>query len=370
MAQTEGYATWAEIDLGALRANVRQFARRQAAVMAVLKANAYGHGAVPVARAALQAGALWCGVARADEALELRRAGLGCPILILGATPPRAVDAAIADAISLSVWTAEQVAAISAAARKAGRPARLHLKVDSGMHRLGASPKEALHLARQIHDAQGVELEGVFSHLACASDADSTPSLEQHRIFQQVLAELSAAGLRPTWCHMANTAAALRWPEMDHDLVRIGLGLYGMQPSDVLDLGTGLSPALTWKARIAQVRAVAAGEGIGYGHVYAPDRAETIATVSVGYGDGFRRWPGTSVLIDGHPAEVVGRVSMDQITVRMPEGAQGRPGDEVVLIGRQGQAEVSAEALASAWGTINYEVTCGISARVPRLYLE
>jgi alanine racemase len=368
MPQSESYPTWAEVDLGALRANLRQFARRQAAVMAVVKANAYGHGAVPVARAALQAGALWCGVARLDEALELRRAGLTCPTLILGAVPPSAYAAAIADSISLTVWTSDQVAAAVAAAQPAGRTARLHLKLDSGMHRLGAAPGDVLSLARQIHDTEGAELEGVFSHLACAADLDPNPVLKQQHIFQQVVAELSATGLRPTWCHLANTAAAVRWPEMDYDLVRIGLGLYGMQPSDVLDLGPGLHPALTWKARIAQVKVVASGEGIGYGHVYTTSGDETIATVSVGYGDGFRRWPGAQVLIDGHLADVVGRVSMDQITVRLPEGAQCRPGDEAVLIGRQGQAEARAETLAAAWGTINYEVTCGISARVPRVY--
>jgi len=368
MPSTEGYATWAEVDLGALRANLRQFARRQAAVMAVVKANAYGHGAVPVARAALEAGALWCGVARLDEALELRRAGLRGPILILGAVPPAVYGAAIAEGVSLTVWTGDQVAAAQAAALQAGQTARLHLKLDSGMRRLGATPGETLRLARQVHDSDGVELEGVFSHLACAAEADPAASQAQHAVFQQVMAELSMTGLRPTWCHLANTAGALRWPEMDHDLVRIGLGLYGMQPFDGMELGHGLHPVLTWKARVSQVKAVPAGEGIGYGHDYRARNEETIATLSVGYGDGFRRWPGSQVLVDGRPAEVVGRVSMDQITVRLPQGIRCRPGDEAVLIGRQAQAEIRAEALAAVWGTINYEVTCGISARVPRVY--
>jgi alanine racemase len=368
MPSTAGYATWAEVDLGALRANLRQFARRQAAVMAVVKANAYGHGAVPAARAALEAGALWCGVARMDEALELRRAGLGGPILILGAVPPTMYGAAIAEGISLTVWTGEQVAAAQAAALQAGRTARLHLKLDSGMRRLGATPAETLRVARQAHDSQGVELEGVFSHLACAAETDPAASQAQHAVFQQVVADLSMVGLRPTWCHLANTAGALRWPEMDHDLVRIGLGLYGMQPTDGMDLGHGLHPVLAWKARVSQVKTVAAGEGIGYGHDYRARGEETIATLSVGYGDGFRRWPGAQVLIDGRPAEVVGRVSMDQITVRLAQGVRCRPGDDAVLIGRQAQAEIRAEALAAVWGTINYEVTCGISARVPRVY--
>ncbi|MCJ7512997.1 MAG: alanine racemase [Anaerolineales bacterium] len=368
MPQTDAYATWAEVDLGAIRANLRQFARREAAVMAVVKANAYGHGAVPVARAALEAGAVWCGVARLGEALELRRAGLDCPILILGPVPLAAVPAAIADNISLTVWHPDQVGVAESAARQIGRPARLHLKVDTGMRRLGASPSEVLALARRVHDADGVELEGIFSHMARAGEADPAPSRRQQALFQEVLAGLSSAGLRPTWCHLANTAAALRWPEMDFDLVRIGLGLYGMQASDELDLGSGLHPALGWKAQVSQVKAVAAGEGIGYGQIYTTGQNEAIATVSVGYGDGFRRWPGARVLIDGRPAEVVGRVSMDQITVRLGSGAEARPGDEVVLIGRQGAAEVSAESLADVWGTINYEVTCGISARVPRLY--
>jgi len=369
MAATTGYATWAEIDLGALRANLRQFARRQAAVMAVVKANAYGHGAVPVARAALEAGAFWCGVARLEEALELRRAGLACPILILGAVPGSGFASAIAEGISLSVWTVDQIAAAQSAAQQAGRGARLHLKLDSGMHRLGAAPEEVLPLARRIHDAEDLELEGMFSHLACASDADPAPSIAQHEIFLRVLTGLSSAGLRPTWCHLSNSAAARRWPEMDHDLVRIGLGLYGMQPADALELGEGLLPVLQWKARIGQVKTVTAGEGIGYGQVYAPQDTERIATVSVGYGDGFRRWPGATVLIGGRRSEVVGRVSMDQITVRLDPAVDARPGDEVVLIGEQAEARVRAEDLAAVWGTINYEVTCGISPRVKRVYL-
>jgi alanine racemase len=369
MVATTGYATWAEIDLGALRVNLRQFARRQAAVMAVVKANAYGHGAVPVARAALDAGALWCGVARLEEALELRRAGLACPILILGAVPMSEFASAIAEGISLTVWTGDQLAAAQSAARQAGRTARLHLKLDSGMHRLGAAPEDVLSLARQIHQAEDLELEGMFSHLACAPEVDPAPSIAQHQIFLQVLAGLSSAGLRPTWCHLANSAAARRWPEMDHDLVRIGLGLYGMQPAAALELGGGLIPVLQWKARIGQVKTVAAGEGIGYGLVYAPQTAERIATVSVGYGDGFRRWPGATVLIGGRRCEVVGRVSMDQITARLDPGVEARPGDEVVLIGEQAGARCDAEDLAAVWGTINYEVTCGINPRVKRIYL-
>jgi alanine racemase len=368
MQQTASHATWAEVDLGAVRANTRQFARWDAAVMAVVKANAYGHGAVQVARAALEAGAVWCGVARLDEALELRRAGLTCPILILGAVPIPAYPAAIADGVSLTVWAESQVAAAQAAAHQTGRTALLHLKVDTGMHRLGAPPSEILALAKGIHAGDGVELEGVFSHLARAGDADPAATHSQQALFQDVLGTLSGAGLRPPWCHLSNTAAALRWPDLQYDLIRIGLGLYGMKPSNEVDLGASLHPALEWKARVGQVKSIAAGEGIGYGLTYSPQQPETIATVSVGYGDGYRRKPGAQVLVGGLPAEVVGIVSMDQITVRVPSEVQARPGDEVVLLGRQGTAENSADALADAWGTINYEVTCGISARVPRLY--
>ncbi len=370
MAQTEGYATWAEIDLGAIRANVRVLARGEAVVMAVVKANGYGHGAVAVARVALEAGARWLGVARWDEALELRRAGLPAPILILGDVPQAILPEAVAAEVSLTVSSAEGVRAAQRAGRQAGRDARLHLKIDTGMHRLGVRPEEAVSLAERVETEPGARLEGVFSHLACADEADPGPSLKQQAAFDDVLQALSARGLRPAYVHLANSAATLRWPGMHYDLVRPGLAVYGLQPSSSLPLGRDLTPALAWKARLSQVKRVAAGQGIGYGHTYRTRDEELIGTVTVGYGDGFRRWPMNQVLLGGRRCPVVGRVSMDQITIRLDPGQAAEPGDEVVLIGRQGEERLSAEALGLTWGTINYEVTCGIGPRVPRLHLE
>lgn len=367
MDDTSGQATWIEIDLGAIRANVRQLARSDAQVMAVVKANGYGHGAVAVARVAIEAGASWLGVARWNEALELRRAGVRAPILILGAVPHAVMPEAAAAEVSLAVFSAEGIRAAQHAGRQVGRDARLHLKIDTGMHRLGVQPEEAISLAERIDVEPGASLEGVFSHLARADEADPAASLNQQAVFDGTLQALSVRGLRPTYVHLANSAAALRWPQMHYDLVRPGLAIYGLQPSSSLPLGRDLSPALSWKARLAQVREVPRGEGIGYGHTYQTGERELIGVVTVGYGDGFRRWPGNQVLLGGRQLPVVGRVSMDQITVRLHPGQLAEAGDEVVLIGTQGNARISAEALAEGWGTINYEVTCGIAPRVPRL---
>jgi alanine racemase len=364
------YSTWAEVDLGAIQGNLRYFGERTGrAVMAVVKANAYGHGAVPVARAALEAGARWLAVARAEEALELRAAGLEAPILILGYTPPAQVPQMVGSRVSMTVWSQEQIRGAALAAREGGGTARLHLKVDTGMGRLGVQIMgEALELARAVRAAQGVLLEGVFTHFARADEADPQPTDRQLARFRRVVEALEGEGLRPQWVHAANSAAALRRPETWYDMVRVGIALYGLEPSPHCPLPEAIRPALAWKASLAMVKIVPPGRGISYGHQYITSRAERIGTVPVGYADGLRRVEGNQVLVGGVRAPVVGRVTMDQVMVQLDGVPLARPGDEVVIIGSQGDERIRAEEVADLWGTINYEVTSGIAARVPRLY--
>lgn len=336
--------------------------------MAIVKGNAYGHGMLAVAKAAVEAGASWLGVARANEALELRQAGVTAPILIMGYTPPGALGELIRQYISLTFWSAEQLAQVSEAAQKQAESARLHLKIDSGMSRLGAAPESALRFAQQAASTPGIELEGVFTHFARADEADPQPTQWQQEIFQGIIADLEAHSLRPRWVHAANSAASLTHPTASYDMIRLGISLYGLHPSKTCPNPPHIRPALSWKAVLSQVKRLPAGRGVSYGHIYRTQSEERIGTVPVGYADGFRRTAGNCALVGGRRVPVVGRVCMDQVMVQLDAVPEAREGDEVILIGKQGEESLTAEDLAAAWGTINYEVVCGIGARVPRLY--
>ena len=334
--------------------------------MAVVKANGYGHGAVSVASAALRGGAAWCGVARPEEALELRRGGLGCPILLLGWASPDALPELVALSVSLTVWSAAQVDEIAVVARGLGRKARLHLKVDTGMARLGLPLAETVELARRVAATEGVAQEGVFTHFACADDPNSPVTADQERQLGEVVSALTAAGIRPGLAHAANSAATLTRPTARFDLVRVGIALYGLEPSPLCPVPASLQPALAWKSVLTQVKVVPPGRGVSYGHAYTTTAHERIGTVAVGYGDGYRRADGNVVLVDGQRVPVIGRVCMDQVLVQLDGAPAAQAGDEVVLIGAQAGEILRTEDLARAWGTISYEVVCGITARVPR----
>ncbi len=336
--------------------------------MAVVKAGAYGHGGAMAARAALRGGAEWLGAARIEEGLELRRQGIVAPLLILGFTPPERLAEALEARLSLTVWRIEHLEAASAAASASGRTAGVHLKVDTGMNRIGAPPAEALALAVHIRELPGLAGEGVYTHFACADEADRTPTQKQQMTFSEVVQSLDASGLRPERIHAANTAGALAYPEARWDLVRCGVGIYGMHPSDEVRLPEGFEPALEWKSALTEVKVVAAGSGVSYGHTYVTRHDERIGTVAIGYADGFRRVEGNIVLVEGKRVPIVGRVCMDQCLVQLDAVPQARPGDEVVLLGAQGNERISAEEIGRRWGTVNYEVTCGITERVARVY--
>ncbi|MFE0043131.1 alanine racemase [Streptomyces albireticuli] len=365
------------VDLAALRANVRALRARapQAQLMAVVKADAYGHGAVPCARAARQAGATWIGTATPQEALALRAAGdegrLMCWLWTPGGPWREAIEAGIDVSVS-GVWA---VAEIREAVRAAGRPARVQLKIDTGLGRNGCQPDdwpELIAAARAAEDEGVLRVTGVWSHFACA-DEPGHPSIQaQLRVFRDAVGYAERQGVRPEVRHIANSPAMLTLPETHFDLVRTGVAIYGVSPSP--EIGTpqelGLRPVMTLSASLASVKRVPGGHGVSYGHHYITPGATTLALVPVGYADGIpRAGSGTGpVLIGGKWRTVAGRVAMDQFVVDLG-GDTARVGDEAVLFGPGDRGEPTAEDWARATGTIAYEVVTRISNRVPRVYV-
>jgi alanine racemase len=360
---------WADIDLEAIAHNVRTLAGLVApsSLLAVVKADGYGHGAVEVGRAALAAGAAGLGVALVQEGVELRSAGIESDIVLLSQQPPEQASTIVENALLPVVYTVEGVRAIAAVAPPGYS---VQLKIDTGMHRVGVAPADATTVADAIRDA-GLDLAGVFTHLAIADEPDDPFTAAQLAEFESVLAALRAAGHRPMTVHAANSAGLLAHPGARHDLVRAGIALYGLEPGPSIATHThGLRPALALRSRVSHVKRIAAGERISYGLRYTFGDEANVATVPIGYADGVPRRlasTGGQVLIGGHRLSIAGVVTMDQITVDAGD-VPIEVGDEVVLIGRQGTEEIRAEEWARRLDTIGYEVVCGISARVPRRY--
>jgi alanine racemase len=273
----------------------------------------------------------------------------------------------VAHEISITVGDQDHIEAAARAAQSQGPKAKVHLKLDTGMSRIGARPEEAASLAGELRDLNSVSFEGIFTHFARADEVEAPSAREQLERFNVVLAELEAADLRPPIVHAANSAATLTLPEAHFDMVRVGIALYGLQPSKEWSLPGEFQPALQWKSQLTRVRTLPAGTGVSYGHDYVTKSEERIGTFPVGYGDGLRRMEGNQVLVGGERVPVVGRVCMDLSMVQLDSNPEAEVGHEVVLIGNQGGAAISAEQVADHWGTINYEVTCSISRRVPRL---
>jgi alanine racemase len=369
---------WAEVDLGAIAHNVRTIARHVAPseVCAVVKADGYGHGAVAVARAALNAGATWLGVALAEEGATLRDAGLIEPILLLSEPQGDDMEVAVSFGLRPTIYTQAGVEAAARAAKGARPhgaqlPVRVHLKVDTGMHRVGAAPEQALLLAKAVAASDDLRLDGVYTHFAIADEADDPFTSQQLERFTAVVEELERAGLRPPLVHAANSAAAITRPDTRLDLVRIGIALYGIPPAPALAGLVDLRPAMTLKARVSLVKGVKAGERISYGlrHRFIEDCV--VATVPIGYADGVRRQlsaVGGEVLVGGRRREIAGVVTMDQLTIDCTTDQEIRAGDEVVLIGAQGGERITADEWAERLDTIAYEIVCGIGPRVPRRY--
>ncbi len=363
-----------EVDLGAVAANVRTLRERAATPLwAVVKADGYGHGAAPVARAALAAGAAGLAVALVEEARTLRAAGIDAPILLLSEPPAAAAGAVVAAGLEPTVYSADMVAALDAAAVDRAEPLPVHLKVDTGMHRVGCAPEEAVALAGAIERAPRLRLAAVWTHLAVADEPTRPETAAQLARFDEAVAAVEAAGIAVPARHAANSAGAIAHPAARHDLVRAGIAVYGIAPSPELAGAVPLRPALRLVSAVSHVKVVAPGEGVSYGLRWAPEVATTVATVPIGYADGVRRrlgGLGAEVLIGGRRVPIAGTVTMDQITVDCGPDATVARGDEVVLIGRQGTDEVTAEEWAERLGTIGYEVTCGLTSRLPRTYTD
>ena len=369
------FVSWAEIDLDAIVFNV-QAIRRQVGpdveIMPAVKANAYGHGAVPVSKAALQAGATRLAVHRAIEGSELRLAGISAPVLVMGYTPPEGAVLVAQQGLTASLMTIEFAQALSAAAGSLGRKLPVHIKVDTGMSRYGLLPGEVLAFARALIQLPNLKLEGIFTHFATADSLDQTHVRRQLSVFNEVLTVLHDAGIDVPLPHASNSAAIMRLPEARFKAVRPGISFYGMDPSTEWSPTFEIQPALTLKSRVCRVRSLPVGAGVSYGRTFVTQRETVAALVPVGYGDGFHRVLSNQaqVLVRGQRAPLIGRVCMDQFVVDVTDIPGVQLDDEVVLVGRQGEAQIRAEEVAQLAGTINYEITTGLLPRVARLYLR
>ncbi len=366
--------TWAEIDLDAIAFNAAGLKARAGGgeLMVAVKANAYGHGAVPVARAALEGGATRLAVHRTAEGVQLRQAGISAPILIMGYTLPAESERVVRWGLTPTVNSRPQAEALSAATVAVGKPLPVHVKVDTGMGRYGLLPDEVLDFVRFLSELPGLALEGLYTHHAVADLADKAFTRHQFSIYMDVVKQLEAAGFTFSLKHVSNSATTLDLPEMALDMVRCGIALYGLRPSDEVEPAIPLRPALALKSRVARVRTLPAGASISYGRTYITDKPTRVALVPVGYGDGYHRVLSNrgAVLIRGQRAPIVGRVCMDQFVVDVSHIPAVQLHDEVVLIGQQGEEHIQAEEVARWAETINYEVTTGLLPRVVRIYLR
>ena len=365
---------WAEVDLSALRENLAWLRHRVGAgvkILTVVKADAYGHGLRQIAALLMQSGTDIFGVANLAEAQSIRGVGRGWPILMLGACLPDEIESAVRDGVMPTISTAAEAKLFSAAAQKLRRAVEFHVKVDTGMGRLGVAPDRALALVKQVCRLPGLKLQGVLTHFAAVED-DEEFSRAQRERFAQVLRMLESAGLLPSLIHASNSGALLHEPEARFNLVRPGLLVYGIAPQgtrrDTAKLP--LRPALSWKCRVSLVKEIPRGATLSYGQAFTAARRMRVATLTAGYGDGYLRAASGSaqVLVAGRRCAVLGRVTMDQMLVDV-SGVRGvKAGVEAVLIGRQGHEVISATELASWCGTIPWEVLTSITHRVPRVY--
>lgn len=379
LTENATYRAWAEIDLGAIKHNLKTLQHHfgpQTRIMAVVKANAYGLGAIPIARAALEAGATALAVSACEEGLALREAGLPGQILVLGYTPPEAAELAAEANLTLTVndpLLARELSRASCRLRSHRYPLPVQLKLDTGLHRYGLEPEKALELARLIRTLPGLALQGLYTHFATSDEADPAFVLEQTRRYDQTRALLASHGFHFPQEHLANSAAALDHPSTRRGMVRIGLAMLGYHPSEQSRAsGLPLQPAFSLKSVVARLSTLEPGESVGYNRTFTAAETLELALVPVGYADGYRRVLSNkgAVLINGHRARVLGRIMMDQFVADVTAHPSPTEGDEIVLIGRQGDAEISLEEIATLCDTIPYEILTGLGPRIKRVYTE
>jgi alanine racemase len=371
-----GRETVIEVDLDAIHHNIQQFRKHlpnHTMIMVAVKANAYGHGAVPVSKAALEAGADALAVAFIDEGIELRTAGLIAPILVLGYTPIDAIPDALQADLMLTVYDLESLKAIDQVARERGIRAKIHVKVDTGMGRIGLLPESVPNFLQNVMKMEHVELQGMFTHLATADEKDKIYMNEQLARWEKVLAEVKALGIKIPIVHCNNSAGVIENPASSYQMVRIGISLYGCYPSrEVNHQVVRLKPVLSLKSKVIHLKKPPAKMGISYGRTFVVNGNEWIATVPVGYADGFSRALSNRghALVNGVKVPIVGRVCMDQLMLDVTEAMPVQVGDEVVLYGKQGDQQISVDEIAEQLQTINYEVLTSLSHRIPRIYLR
>ena len=364
---------WAEVDVAALRDNtaaLRRWVGEESSVMAMVKANGYGHGALHAARAALAGGAGWLGVSSTTEALELRQAGIGARILNCGWTMPSEMGAACANGIDIAVFSPADVGAARQAARSARGPLRVHWKIDTGMGRLGTRIDDVAVMRDALLSARGdVEVAGIFTHFASADEASIDFTAAQHRRFLTVVSPLRER-FPGALLHCANSAAALRLRDTHHDIIRPGIALYGYPPAHCAGV-VDVRPALHVRALVTLVKEVGPGDSVGYGREWIAPRRTRVATVAAGYADGVDRRNGNrgAVIAGGVVCPMIGRISMDQLSIDV-SGAAVQAGDAVTLMGAGDGQSIDAAAVAERIGTISYEVLCAVSLRVPRIPVD
>jgi alanine racemase len=379
---------WAEIDLKAIAHNVaelRRITQPESRLMAVVKANGYGHGAIEVAQCALQNGAAALGVARIEEGIRIREAGIRTPVLIFGYTLPQQAADLLEYDLEPCVYTAASARKLSEAAASLGKKIRAHLKVDTGMGRLGQLPQnfqsdnstainaDALEETLTISGLDGLELEGICTHFATADSSDKSYAEKQLHLFKNYLKRLRQAGLNPPVRHAANSAALIDMPQSHFDMVRPGIAIYGLYPSDEVQKNkVSLKPAMALKTRIIHLKKVPAGFKVSYGITHETRKPTTIATVAAGYADGLSRLLSSrgQMLVHGQRVPIIGRVCMDLTMLDVGRIEDVQIGDEVVIFGRQGNEILTVDELAALLNTINYEIVTTITARVPRVYVR
>tara|TARA_B100001094_G_scaffold274946_1_gene282227 strand:+ start:1180 stop:2286 length:1107 start_codon:yes stop_codon:yes gene_type:complete len=365
--------TWADINLAAIEHNIHEMQKLVSPKLfcAVVKADAYGHGAIPVARAAVDAGADWLAVALVEEGKELREAGLDIPILVLSEPRPSEMIEVVEFGLVPTVYSGAGIAAASAAASSHSEIMNVHLKIDTGMRRVGAEPNFALTLAKSISDRSSLSLEGIWTHCAVADDPSNPFTESQLQTFNEVLEGCEKAGIPIKIRHAANSALTVNNHKGHYDMVRCGIATYGIPPTNVDLSDINLKPALSLRSEVSFAKNILGNEGVSYGLTWKSPKPTRIATVPMGYADGLRRNSGHlggKVLIQGQKLPIVGNITMDQFLVDCGN-LNIQSGDEVVLIGSQGDNEITAEDWANFLGTIPYEIICGIESRIPRRYV-
>ncbi|HZT07941.1 MAG TPA: alanine racemase [Chloroflexota bacterium] len=372
---TRTLSCWLDVDLDAIQRNVRQirrWVRPGTDVAAVVKAHGYGAGAVEVARAVLRAGAKWLAVARVHEGVELRRAGLDAPILVLTRTEPAEADVAVRYDLTVTVDTIDLIRALDRAARRHARSATVHVKVDTGLHRFGVDPERALDLARELASSDGLDVQAIYTHFASADETDLSYTYDQLDRFNRVVADLARAGYEFPIRHACNSAATMALPDAHFGLVRTGLLLYGVSPNGNVPDGFDLQPAVSLRARVARVTCLARGEGVGYGQTWHAPRPTRVALVSAGYADGIDRRLSNvgEALVRGQVAPIIGRVSMDQTVVDITDIPGAAEGDVATFFGADGQRVIGLNHFADQAGTIPHVALTNIGGRVARVYRE